>query len=105
LLLICVGGCAAFASLALAGFARVPNEIVPWLILVPALYMVSDLAENLLISWLLMRPSPALVTDGIVNVTRVATGAKLFLLGLSACQFLSLLAAAAYFCIRGRTGI
>ena len=97
LLLACLGGFGAMTSLLLGEPARVPAPWIPLLVVVPVVYMACDLAENCLLTRVLLLPSADAVTDTMVDVVRAATKAKFLFLYAGTVQLAGLSAFAVYF--------
>jgi hypothetical protein len=93
LFLICLGTFLALSSLALAAPAHVPAGWRWGLVLAPAIYALSDLAENLLFARMLMDADA--INKTLVDVTHVVTQVKLAFCALGGLQVLLLLILAA----------
>jgi len=66
-------------------------------VVVPVVYMACDLAENCLLTRVLLLPSADAVTDTMVDVARAATKAKFLFLYAGTVQLAGLSAFAVYF--------
>jgi hypothetical protein len=103
LLLVCLGGFTAMASLLLSEPARFPAQLSSLLVLLPIIYVAADLAENCLYAHMLLQPSASAVTEGMVAIARCFTAVKLVAGATALLQAALLLLAWLYFHFLVRT--
>lgn len=92
LFMLALGAWLAVASKALAEGMGLPGMLVGLVVLVPALYVVVDLAEDALLAWLFVTPDA--ISAATVGVTRALTRIKMGTLILAGLQTLVLAVAA-----------